>query len=167
MRVGRMAPLWLNRVGLWLPLAAGVMAMSTGAAASLVGRPQEPADRSETVFVRVCTSCHTAESTVNLGRQPRAIWKSLIDQMVMEGTRGTDEDFALVEHYLLSRYGKVNVNQDGAEEILLVLALPRTQAEDIVRFRNVNGRFSGFDALVKVPGVDVKKLEHLRDAILF
>ena len=87
--------------------------------------------------------------------------------MVMEGTKGTDEDFALVERYLVGRYGKVNVNKDGAEEIRLVLAVPQAQAEDIVRFRNVNGRFSDFDALAKVPRIDVRALERLREAILF
>ena len=87
--------------------------------------------------------------------------------MVMEGMTGTDEDFALAEDYLLSRYGKVNVNKDGAAEIGLVLALPRAIADDVVKYRTAHGPFKTIDDLADVPGIDATKLQPLKGAIVF
>jgi competence ComEA-like helix-hairpin-helix protein len=148
-------------------LAAGAMTASTVAAAALVSRQQAPPDPSEAVFVRLCTSCHSADSTINMGRQPRAVWRAVIDEMVMEGMVGADEDVALAEDYLLRQYGKVNVNKDAAEEISLVLAVPRTQADDIVKYRNAHGPFRTIEALAEVPGLGLKRLQQLKDAIAF
>jgi amidase len=41
------------------------------------------------------------------------------------------------------------------------------EAESIVTHRQTHGRFDGFDALTKVPGIDREKLEKSRDAISF
>jgi competence protein ComEA len=87
--------------------------------------------------------------------------------MVAKGATGSDEDFDAILFYLISEFGRVNVNTATAEDIAVVLHLEPKDADRIVRFRNEHGRFGDFEALKKVPGIPVDSLAMLRDAILF
>jgi competence protein ComEA len=87
--------------------------------------------------------------------------------MIERGAKGTDEEFTIVFDYLVAQYGRVNVNTATADEIAQVLGLPAKEAESIVAYRQTNGKFDGFEALMKVPDVDREKLEKSRDAISF
>jgi DNA uptake protein ComE-like DNA-binding protein len=48
-----------------------------------------------------------------------------------------------------------------------VLKIPEKDADAIVAFRTANGPFTDFDALAKVPGVDIEALKQSRDAVSF
>jgi DNA uptake protein ComE-like DNA-binding protein len=48
-----------------------------------------------------------------------------------------------------------------------VLGLTPADADAIVNFRKTNGDFADYDALAKVPNVNVEKLEKAKDAIAF
>ena len=48
-----------------------------------------------------------------------------------------------------------------------MLKIPEKDADAIVAFRTANGPFTDFDALAKVPGVDIEALKQSRDAISF
>ena len=87
--------------------------------------------------------------------------------MVERGAQGTDDDFAAVQDYLVAHYGRVNVNRGTAKDLSTVLKIPEKDADAIVAFRTANGPFTDFDALAKVPGVDVAALTQSRDAISF
>ena len=136
-------------------------------AASFAGRAQEsPGGGSKEVFLKVCGVCHRPE-TVVATRRTRAQWLDTFEKMISKGAKGTDEEFTVALEYLVGHYGKVNVNRATADEIVEVLGLSPKEAALIVKYRKDNGKFEDFDALGKVPGVDLKKLERGREAISF
>ena len=87
--------------------------------------------------------------------------------MIEKGATGTDQDFDLVLQYLLGHYGMVNINQASPEDIALIVGLSAKEAEAIVTYRRENGNFRNYEALTKVPGVDVAKLEGHKADMLF
>jgi competence ComEA-like helix-hairpin-helix protein len=88
----------------------------------------------------------------------------------MQTARGAiipDEDWDVVQNYLVKHYGRVNVNRAAANDLVEVLAVTAETAENIVKYRKEHGDFVDFDAFAKVPGLNLEKLEKLRDAISF
>ena len=124
-----------------------------------------PADPPEP-FVRVCGKCHDAARIIQ-GRRYREQWEETLDKMVAKGAKGSDEDFDAIMTFLLTAYGRVNINAAPADDIGSVLHIETSQAEAIVKFREEHGKFADFDALSKVPGANVEALRKARDAIVF
>jgi competence ComEA-like helix-hairpin-helix protein len=60
----------------------------------------------------------------------------------------------------------VNVNTATAEE-LVALELSKKDAETIVSHRTEHGPFADFAALRGVPGVDVERLDAVRELVAF
>ena len=118
------------------------------------------------LFVRVCGTCHKADRAVST-RRTRQQWEENIDLMVTKGMKASDEDLTKVLDYLVSQYGKVNLNRAQPAEIVEVLGLTTKEAEAIVKHRKETARFEEFDDLGKVPGLDLKKLEKRRESISF
>ena len=138
----------------------GVTAVAAGA------RAQEPDDQSAGAFQRVCSSCHDSQRILAT-RRTRTQWEEIIGKMIDRGAIGTDEDFTAAEDYLLKISGRVNVNRAAAADIAKVLGIGDKQAAAIVDYRKANGDFADFEALCKVPGIDVDKLKTEQDAISF
>ena len=61
----------------------------------------------------------------------------------------------------------MNVNRAQSRDIVAVLSLTEKDADAIAEYRKANGEFKDFDALCKVPGIDLEKLKQGRDAIAF
>jgi len=119
---------------------------------------------------RLCKGCHELERSVSR-RQDREGWQVTINKMVAFGTKGTDEEFALVLDYLTKHYPAgevppVNVNTAAAIEMESRLSL-RSQAAAIIAYRSKNGKFKSIEDLKKVPGVDAEKIEAKKDRIIF
>jgi competence protein ComEA len=87
--------------------------------------------------------------------------------MMERGAQVSDGDFEDVMDYLLRHYGRINVNKAAAEDLALVTGLSKKDAEAVVSYRDGHGDFPDFDALAKVPEVDVEKLNKARDAMTF
>ena len=136
------------------------------AGAALVARPQEPPAKAKETFERVCGTCHKPEAALS-ARRTRDQWQESIEGMITRGAKISDEEFTTVWDYLVRQYGKVNVNRGTVDEIVEVLGITAKEAETIVKYRTDKGRFEDFEALSKVPGVDVQKLEKNRVAIGF
>jgi DNA uptake protein ComE-like DNA-binding protein len=139
-------------------LLAGI-AGSAGAIAAVQPdtRPEPPA-----AFTKVCVRCHASDKVVE-GRRYPAQWEQVLEQMVARGATGTDEELDIVFDYLVTQYGRVEINKAPADEIAQVLHLEPAAAEAIVKQRP----FADFDALTAVPGVPVEALAKRRDAIVF
>jgi len=141
-------------------------------APSASASPQSPAppapadDKNAATYTRVCSTCHDAQRILS-NRRTKDQWGEVIDKMVERGAQGTDEDFAAVQDYLVSHYGRVNVNRGTAKDLSTVLKISEKDADAIVAFRTANGPFTDFDGLAKVPGLDVDTLKQNRDAISF
>jgi len=151
--------------GLGFVLTSVVVALQPPPAQDAQAPPRDSPSAKE-VFRKVCGACHEPEQATER-RRSRDQWDEVIDKMITLGAKGTSEEFNTVLTYLVRQYGRVNVNTATASEIAEVLGLSAKEAEVIVKYRQDKGRFESFEALSKVPGVDVEKLEKSRDAISF
>ena len=130
-------------------------------------RPQDTASaKSRQVFETLCSACHPIED-VTSARKTRTQWRETVDNMIANGATGTDADFNTALAYVIAQYGRVNVNKAPADEIAEVLELPLKDAEAIVKYREDKGKLDDFDALAKVPGLDVEKVRKKKDGISF
>jgi competence protein ComEA len=160
---GVMASAWMAG----LVLAAQSPAIAHRAQESSDKRPQDATSaKSKQVFEALCAACHPLED-VTSARKTRAQWQETIDTMIANGATGTDADFATALGYLIAQYGRVNVNKAPADEIAEVLELPAKDAAAIVKYREDTGKFEDFEALTKVPGLDIEKLTKKKEAISF
>jgi mono/diheme cytochrome c family protein len=69
-----------------------------------------PAGKGRETFKTICTSCHDAETTINL-RNTRSGWIEVIATMKNNGADGTEAQFTEVLDYLTVNFGK---KQDGS-----------------------------------------------------
>lgn len=118
------------------------------------------------VFVQMCVKCHEAARITAL-RRTKVEWEEIINKMIERGATGSEKDFETVYAYLLRNYGKLNINRAGVDDIAMIVRLSEKDAQGIVAYREANGPFADFDALKKVPGIDLKKLEEHKDAVAF
>ncbi len=117
-------------------------------------------------FARVCSLCHDGARILS-NRRSKSQWTEVIEKMMERGAQVSDEDFEVVMDYLLRHYGRINVNKAEAEDLAIVVGVSKKDAEAIVRYRQAQGDFPDFDALAKVPEIDMEKLSKGRDAITF
>ena len=68
--------------------------------------------------------------------------------------------------FLTERHGLVNVNAANAEE-LVALGLSKKDADTIGTYRTEHGPFADFAALHSVPGLDVDRLNAVRERVAF
>ena len=114
----------------------------------------------------MCGRCHSSDRIVE-GRRSRGQWEEVLEQMTARGATGTDDDYGIIIEYLVSEYGRVAINNAAADELAQVLHLDRKDADAIVAYRKTNGDFQDFEAVKKVPGIDVKTLEEHKEAVAF
>jgi competence protein ComEA len=146
----------------WL-LAAWPRALAGTVPSPVIAQNAAP-DASAALFKRVCGDCHELNAVTGTRRE-RQQWVDVIDEMYLEGAKGTDEEFADVLTYLLAHYGRVNVNRAPAEDFVDVLGMSKEDAARIVAHRTAQGPFETFDALLEVPGINVEKIRAQRNAI--
>jgi competence ComEA-like helix-hairpin-helix protein len=151
----------------WRSLAAlFLIGLVAAGGAVVVSSAQQPDDAPAAAFRRVCSNCHDAERILAT-RRTRTQWEEIIEKMIDRGAEGTSEDFTTAEEYLLRVSGRVNVNRAQGKDIMAVLSVTQKDADAIIEYRKTNGEFKDFDALCKVPGIDLEKLKQGRDAVAF
>jgi competence ComEA-like helix-hairpin-helix protein len=117
-------------------------------------------------FVQMCVKCHEAARITAL-RRTKVEWEEIINKMIERGATGTEKDFETVYGYLLRNFGKLNINRATPDDIAMILGLSEKDAKGIVAYREANGAFADFEAVKKVPDIDLKKLEEHKDAVTF
>ena len=154
-------------------LAACVLIASTLTAAAPYRRfaAQQPAagpadDPAAELFAQMCSKCHDG-ARITAVRRTKPEWEEVLTKMIERGAQGSEDDFQTVFGYLRRHYGKVYINTAELEEITTTLGLSSKDADAIVAFRKANGSFQDFDAVKKVPEIDVKTLEAHKDAVAF
>jgi competence ComEA-like helix-hairpin-helix protein len=145
---------------------AGVGLMVMTAAASSPSRQEAQEDKGAAAFTAVCSKCHPADRIVAT-RRTRSQWEEILDKMTKLGAQVTDDNYDSLLTYLLSHHGKINVNRGEAKDLAMVASISPKDAETIVKYRTDHGDFADFDALSKVPGIDVKALEEHKAALDF
>jgi competence protein ComEA len=123
-------------------------------------------DPTTELFIQMCNRCHDA-SRITAIRRTKTEWEEVLAKMVERGATGTEDEFQRVFEYLRRHYGKVYINTAKTDEITTSLGLSAKDADAILAYRKANGAFQDFDALKKVPGIDLKVLEEHKDAVAF
>lgn len=139
-----------------------MFAIPATASAQVPSPARDPAANFETL----CGSCHPSSLALS-SRRTRELWLQTVNAMVARGAQGTDAELLAVVDYLTREHGRVNVNLAAARDIADVLGVTTPEAETIVQYRRDKGTFDDLSALEKVPGIDVKKLDDRKEALIF
>lgn len=116
---------------------------------------------------RVCGACHEAGVVVKY-HNAKDEWQSIVEDMRGRGADGSDDDFKAIVSYLAHYFGlEVNVNKAAAADLESQLEITAAEAAAIVKYRQDQGNFKGFSDLGKVPGLDMKKIEPIKQRIVF
>ena len=153
-------------------MAAAVLLLSSLFAAS--GRSQAPEqatngvsdEQGAALLARMCNDCHDS-ATVIQQRRTKADWQSVLTKMIENGASGESKDFEALFAYLCRTHGEVHINDAPADEIAMTLGLSKKDADAVVAYRSANGKFADFDAVKKVPDIDLKALDAHKAAVVF
>jgi competence protein ComEA len=150
---------------LFLKLAALFSFATVGLTQSL---PEGPG---KAVTERMCKPCHGLENVVR-EKRTKDRWAETVDDMVSRGAKGTDAEIDQVIDYLAAHFGAtavstVNINKAEASELSAALGLSAADAESMVHYRAEKGAFKSIQDLMKVPGIDVKKIQSVQNRIEF
>ena len=122
--------------------------------APLLSAQDVPDGPGKDTLMKVCTTCHDLGVLASMNGTSD-VWQSVIDDMKSRGADGTDDDFKAIITYLSKYYGPaVKINTDA-------------EAAAIVKYRTDNGNLHSWDDLMKVPGLDMTKLQGLQNRIKF
>jgi competence protein ComEA len=123
------------------------------------------------VVEKMCTGCHGLENVVR-ARLTKDRWGFIVDDMVSRGASGTDDEIDQVVNYLAANFGKsdakkVNINKASAADLTATLEISAADAAAIVSYRTDKGAFKELKDVTKVPGIDTKKIEAVKDRLEF
>ena len=115
------------------------------------------------VTMKVCGSCHAAETVASVRLAPEG-WREVIARMVAAGARGTDQELATVFTYVSTQFPAeaqppLNLNTATAVELESAAGLLRKEAAALIAHREKNGPCKKLEDLKKVEGLDYKKIE--------
>lgn len=127
---------------------------------------RETDDPAAGLFVRICVDCHDA-ARITATRRTSTEWEEVLVKMIERGATGTEKDFENVHGYLLRNFGKLYINVATPDEISTILGLSKKDAQAIADYRKTNGPFADVDAVRKVPGIDLKRVDERKEAIVF
>lgn len=159
---------------MWGAAAAAAMAvsMSYGAPQDPEGAEDLPEGPGKVAVMRLCTKCHGLDQ-FTAARHNKAEWDVLIDKMTEEGLELTDKDYETVVGYLSKYLGRdaapsrIDINKLTAVHLEERIGLTDKEAEAVVKHRTQNGPFKTWQDVTKVPGVEAKKIEAVKDLLRF
>jgi competence protein ComEA len=128
-----------------------------------------PAGAGKTAFVKTCGECHGYDS-IRKQRLSRDGWSEKIDDMVDHGAKATGEEFAAILNYLTENFGtdfKIRMNTAPFGELKAVLKLTNEETDAVIAYRQRSGGFQQGSDVLKVPGVDAKKIAAAKDRMAF
>jgi len=156
----------------------GLLIAVLAAAGSAAGQPSQqvssgdglPDGPGKDVTVQACAPCHEARRAASV-RLTRDGWAAVIDGMQKRGAKVSPEEFPVILDYLSTHFlgealQPLNLNTASQIDLEAAAGLLRREAAAVIRYREQNGRFKTLDDLKQVPGLDFKKIESRRDAIV-
>lgn len=164
-----------KRIAGWVRMipAGGVCGMLLlGSALSGWAQTTElPEGKGKEIVQTVCTQCHGLSSVVSSRMTPED-WKNTVYDMVSRGAPLLEEEMDVVAQYLTANFGKqatgkINVNKATVKDLETSLQLSADEAKEVISYRSKNGNFAKLEDLQKVPGLDIKKLEAMKDRLEF
>ena len=142
-----------------------VVAIACSVIPSVSARQANGSRNGEDVFVNRCGSCHGTERAL-VAPRTRKGWEAVLAEMANIGAQLEPGDQETILAFLNERYGLVNVNAANAEE-LVALGLSKKDADAIVSYRTEHEAFADFATLRGVPGLDVERLDAVRERVAF
>jgi competence protein ComEA len=167
-------PVWVSRAALTMFVLIGAAVVTTSAGSdsqqpvlSGEGLPDGPG---KDVTVKACAPCHEARRAASV-RLTREGWAAVIEGMRQRGAKVSEEEFPIVLDYLSTHFlgeapQPLNVNTASQIDFEAAGGLLRREAAAVVQYREKHGRFKTLDDLKKVPGLDFKKIERRKDAVV-
>ena len=148
-------------------IASTLMAAAPSSQAAAQQQAGSPADDPDAeLFSQMCSRCHDG-ARITAMRRTKSEWEQVLTKMITMGATGSEDDFQTVFGYLRRHHGKVYINTAAPDEITTSLGLSTKDADAIIAYRKANGSFQDFEAVKKVPDLDVKTLEEHKDAVAF
>ena len=154
---------------LLLPACALLIWALASSTASMQSAAQPAAAADEpgaALLVKMCNDCHDSERILT-PRRTKDDWQSVINKMIEYGAMGDPKDFETLFAFLVRAHGQIHINDAPADEVSMALGLLKKDADAIVAYRTAHGAFADYDALKKVPDIDLKTLDAHKDALLF
>jgi len=145
-------------------VAAAALCMAAGEDAKLL--PDGPGKE---IVVRLCTECHGPENFRKV-RHDKDEWSDSVGDMVDRGAKGTPAELEAVVNYLAQNFGadsKVNVNTAPLQELKAQLDFSVPEALAVIAYRQNKGAFKEWRDLLKVNGVDPRKVEAKKEKMGF
>ena len=130
-----------------------------------IGSQANGSQKGEDVFMNRCGTCHGTERAL-VAPRTRKGWEAVTADMVNNGMQLEAGEQEAILAFLTERHGLVNVNAAKPEE-LVALGLSKKDADIIVAYRTDHGPFADFAALRGVPGLDVDRLDAVRERVAF
>ena len=154
----------MKRMVACLGVAAAALCMAAGEDAKLL--PDGPGKE---IVVRLCTECHGPENFRKV-RHDKDEWSDSVGDMVDRGAKGTPAELEAVVNYLAQNFGadsKVNVNTAPLQELKAQLDFSVPEALAVIAYRQNKGAFKEWRDLLKVNGVDPRKVEAKKEKMGF
>jgi competence protein ComEA len=154
----------VKRMVACLGVAAAALCMAAGEDAKLL--PDGPGKE---IVVRLCTECHGPENFRKV-RHDKDEWSDSVGDMVDRGAKGTPAELEAVVDYLAQNFGadsKVNVNTAPLQELKAQLDFSVPEALAVIAYRQNKGAFKEWRDLLKVNGVDPRKVEAKKEKMGF
>ena len=145
--------------------AAFVCSVSVSVDVATGSQQATAAPNGEEVFLNRCSTCHGPERALVAPRTKKG-WEGVLAEMVNNGAQLEVGELEAILAFLTERHGLVNVNAANAAE-LVALGVSTNDADTIVSYRTDHGPFADFAALRGVPGLDVDRLDAVRERVAF
>lgn len=153
----------MKNVMLFSGAIACSFSLSVGVA---MGSQQSGGSKSgEDLFLDKCGTCHGTERALVAPRTKKG-WEGVLAEMANLGAPLETGEQEAILGFLTERHGLVNVNAADAEE-LVELGLSKKDADTIGSYRSEHGPFADFAALQRVPGLDLDRLNAVRERVAF
>jgi mono/diheme cytochrome c family protein len=128
-------------------------------------QPASGSQNGEEVFLNRCSTCHGTERAL-VAPRTRKGWEGVLAEMLNNGAQLEAGESEAIVTFLTERHGLVNVNTANDDE-MVALGLSKKDADTLVAYRTDKGPFADFAALRSVPGLDVERLDAVRERVAF
>ena len=141
-------------------LALFALAAASGAFAQ--DAPRKPS----AVMQEACSACHSLNRLETA--KNRSDWKDTVERMVSSGADVKPEEMNSLVGFLVRFYGEsVEINKATQQQLQDELDLTAAEAEAIVKTRAEAGAFKAFADMQKVKGVEMKRLDQVKERLRY
>jgi len=142
----------------------GRLVACAGLAVPLVLAQTLPDGPGKQTFEDTCSLCHSPTAVIGM-HKTKAEWKSKVTEMLQEQDVSDSDRTAIIEYLTRSFPATINVNKASAKDLEALLGAKDAAA--IVQYRESKGNFKTIEDLKKVPGIDMAKLEAMKQQLDF